>query len=67
MWDLIVSVPGHCLSFYFTFHFLRALGSTYSRLHHRLPKSFNADVSSSLHFLKLIREGNLYFGPLETM
>ena len=21
MWDLIVSVPDHCLSFYFTFHF----------------------------------------------
>ena len=20
MWDLIVSVPDHCLSFYFTFH-----------------------------------------------
>ena len=21
MWDLIVSVPDHCLSFYFTYHF----------------------------------------------
>ena len=50
-----------------TFHSFRASGSTYSRLHHRLPKSFNADAISSLHFLKLIREGNLYFGPLETM
>ena len=67
MWDLIVSVPDHCLSFYFTFHSFRALGSTYSRLHHRLPKSFNADAISSLHFFKSIREGNLYFGHLETM
>ena len=57
IWDLIVSVPDRCLSFC----------STYSRLHHRLPKSFNADAISSLHFLKSIREGNLYFGPLETM
>ena len=48
-----------------TFHSFRGSGSTYSRLHHRLPKSFNADAISSLHFLKSIREGNLYFGPLE--
>ena len=33
-----------------TFHSFRVLGSTYSRLHHRLPKSFNADAISSLHF-----------------
>ena len=33
-----------------TFHSFRALGSTYSRLLHRLPKSFTADVISSLHF-----------------
>ena len=50
-----------------TFHSLKALGSTYSRLHHQLPKSFNADAISSLHILKSIWEGNLYFGPLETM
>ena len=43
-----------------TFHSFRASGSTYSRLHHRLPKSFNADAISSLHFFKSIREGNLY-------
>ena len=36
-----------------TFHSFRALGSTYSRLHHRLPKSFNADTISSLHFFKI--------------
>ena len=50
-----------------TFHSFRELGSTYSRLHYQLPKSFNADAISSLHFLKSILEGNLYFGPLETM
>ena len=33
-----------------TFYSFRASGSTYSRLHHRLPKSFNADAISSLHF-----------------
>ena len=49
------------------FHSYKALGSTYSRLHHRLPKSFNADAIFSLHLFKSIREGNLYFGPLETM
>ena len=45
-----------------TFHSFRALGSTYSRLHHLLPNSFNAYAISSLHFFKSIREGNLYFG-----
>ena len=43
----------------FTFHSFTALGSTHSRLHHRLPKSFNAEAISSLHFFKSIREGNL--------
>ena len=38
-------------------HSLRALYSTPSRLHHRLPKSFNADAISSLHLSKLCREG----------
>ena len=33
-----------------TFHSFRALGSTYLRLRHRLPESFNADAISSLHF-----------------
>ena len=36
-----------------TFHSFRASGSTYSRLHHRLPKSFNADAISSLHFFEI--------------
>ena len=49
-----------------SFHSFKTLGSTYSRLHHRLPKSFNADAISSLHFFKPIREGNLYFGPYVT-
>ena len=50
-----------------TFHSFTALGLTYSRLHHRLPKSFNADAISSLHVLKSTLEGNLYFEPLETI
>ena len=36
-----------------TFHSFRAPGLTYSRLHHRLPKSFNADAISSLHFFEI--------------
>ena len=37
------------------------------RLHHRLPKLFNADEIFPLLFLKSIWEGNLYLGHLETM
>ena len=44
-----------------------ALHSTLSRLHHLLPKSFKADAISSLHLLKSIWEGNLYFEPFETI
>ena len=33
-----------------TFHSFTPLGSTYSHLHHRLPKSLNADAIFSLHF-----------------
>ena len=39
-----------------SFHSLEALHSTLSRLHHRLPKSFNAGAISSLHLLKSICE-----------
>ena len=48
-----------------SFHSFRALCSTYSRLHHRLPNSFKAAAISFLHFFKSILEGNRYFGPLE--
>ena len=47
------------------FHSFKALGSTYYRLHQRLPKSFRAAAISSRHFLKSMRDGNLYFGPFE--
>ena len=50
-----------------SFHSFIALHSTLSRLHHRLPKSFTADAMSSLHLLKSILEGNLYFGPIEAI
>ena len=50
-----------------SFHSFIALHSTLSRLHHRLPKSFKADAISSLHLLKSIWEGNVYFGPFETI
>ena len=51
-----------------THHAFKAYGSIYTRLHHRLQKSFNVDAISSLHvFLKSMWAGNLYFGPLETM
>ena len=48
-----------------SFHSFKALGSTYFRLHHRLPNPFKAAAISSLHLLKSILEGNRYFGPLE--
>ena len=35
MWDLIVSVPDHCLSFYFTF--VRGVGGKLSRLVYLTP------------------------------
>ena len=47
------------------FQFFNALGSTYSRLHQRLPKLFKAAAISSRHFLKSMRDGNLYLGPLQ--
>ena len=45
------------------FQFFQALGSTVSRLHQRFPNSFKAAAISSRHFLKSMRDGNLYFGP----
>ena len=46
------------------FHSFKASGSTFSRLHHRLLKSFKAAISLR-HLEKSILEGNLYLGPLE--
>ena len=48
-----------------SFHSLKAAFSTYFRLHNRLPNSFKAVATSSLHFLKSILDGNMYIGPLE--
>ena len=47
------------------FHSLKASGSTFSRLHQRLLKSFKEAVISQGHLEKSIIEGNLYLGPLE--
>ena len=47
------------------FQFFKAPGSTYSRVHQRLSKSFKVAAISSRHFLKSMRDGNLYLGPLE--
>ena len=44
------------------FQFFKAL---YSRLHRRLPKSFKAAAISTRHFLKSMRDGSLYLGPLQ--
>ena len=46
------------------FHIFKASGSTFSRLHQRLPKSFK-EAAISLHLEKSILEVNLYLGPLE--
>ena len=51
----------------FTFHSFKASDPTCSRLHHRLPNSLKEKAISSLHFLKSIQLGNLYFGPFEIM
>ena len=47
------------------FHSFKASGSTFSRLHQRLPKSFKEAAISLRHLGKSILEGNLYLGPLE--
>ena len=47
------------------FELVKTLGSTYSRLHQRLPKSLKAAAISSRHILKSMRDGNLYLGPLQ--
>ena len=47
------------------FHSLKASGSTCSRLHRRLLKSFKEAAISLRHLGKSIVEANLYLGPLE--
>ena len=47
------------------FHSFKASGSTFSRLHQRLLKSFKEAAISLQHLGKLILEGNLYLGSLE--
>ena len=48
------------------FHSFKAYGSTFSRLHQRLLKSFKEAAISLRHLLgKLILEGNLYLEHLE--
>ena len=47
------------------FHSFKASGSTFSRLHHRLLKSFKEAAISLRHLEKSILEGNLYLGPIE--
>ena len=47
------------------FHSFKASGSTFSRLHEGLLKSFKESAISLRHLEKSILEGNLYLGPLE--
>ena len=47
------------------FHSFKAPGSTFSRLHQRLLKSFKEAAISLRHLGKSILEGNLYLRPLE--
>ena len=42
MWDLTVSVPDHCLSFYFAYNFKRKTRQWYS----------NDDISGLSHVIK---------------
>ena len=47
------------------FHSFKASGSTFSRLHQQLQKSFKEAAISLRHLGKPILEEILYFGPLE--
>ena len=47
------------------FHSYKASGSTFSRFHQRLLKSFNEAAISLWHLGKSILERNLYLGALE--
>ena len=47
------------------FHSFKALGSTFSRLHQQLLKSFKEAAISLRHLWKSILEGTLYLGLLE--
>ena len=47
------------------FHSFKALGSTFSRLHQRLLKSFEEIAIYLRHLEKSVLEGNLCLGPLE--
>ena len=49
----------------FIFHSFNVSGSTFSRLHQRLLKSFKEAALSLRHLGKSILEGNQYLGPLE--
>ena len=49
------------------FHCFRASGSTFSRLHQRLLKSFKEAPISLRHLEKSILEGNPYLGHLEIL
>ena len=47
------------------FNSFKAPGSTFSRLHQPLLKSFKEEGISLQHLEKSLLEGNLYLGPLE--
>ena len=47
------------------FYSFKASGSTFSRLHQRLLKSFKEAAISLRHLRKSMLEGNLYSGSLE--
>ena len=58
IWDLILSVPDHCLSFYFTakllqqgyrYHKLRKTFSKFYRRHYELVSKFNVELKTLLH------------------
>ena len=49
----------------FNFQLFKVLGSTSSRLHQRVQLSFKTPAIASGQFLKSVRVGNLYLGPLE--
>ena len=58
-------IDNHPLTLNLPFLQVKASGSTFSRLHQRLRKSFKEAAISVRHLGTSILEGNLYLGSLE--
>ena len=68
MWDLIVSVPDHCLSFYFTYPFYIMLESKYFFLFFSLPFIAECRADANINSLRFRRREFIFRNmPSSTM